>query len=229
MFPKKHPLVFLQRLPFQKKRSHGFVLVEILVAAILAGILTTAALGMLYQCYKTSQYYEKAIEKEELHMASVIKLRSILRSVRKEAKDPFYVLREQDSDHLFFSCFPGIRYETEGSNERYGQLYVNEKHELVFVYSSHSTKTAIHPRGDHAVVVWPNVQKITFSFVPNKKQRASIPGVESLMKDGYLETWEKDWHELPAVIIASLHEKGKKEPTKVSSIVLSSLQEIQVP
>jgi type II secretory pathway pseudopilin PulG len=220
---------FLQRLLFSKKRRRGFILVEVVIAAILAAILTTAVLGLFYQCFKTSRYYEKAIEREGLQMARAIKLRSILRSIKMKDKDPFYVIKENDSDHLFFSCFPGNRYEIGGSNELYGQLLVNGSHELIFVYSSHSSKTAVHTRGDNAVVLWPNVRKISFSFVPNSRQRMSIPGLESLEKEGSLGIWEKEWNELPAVIIATLYEQGEKEPITVSSIVLNSLQEIQVP
>lgn len=209
-------------------RRHSFILIEIVVATILAGLLVTSALGLGYYCFKTARFYEKAIETEEQHMARIVTLRSILRSIQREDKDPFYVVHGHSSDHLFFTFFAGNRHEHAGSNERFGQLYVNEQQQLIFVYSTYSKKVEIDLREDQAVVLWPNVQRITFSFVIKSQQRKSIPGIESLEQGGYLSTWEKDWPELPAVIVASIYEKGKKEPTKVSSILAHSVQEIQV-
>ena len=199
------------------------------MAALLVGLLMTAALGMYYICISTSLRYEKNIATSEEATARIIRLRSILRSIRRlRANDPFYVLKNPGSDHLFFSYFGGIRYEEKCSNEHMGQLYVNNAHELLFVSSPYKKPDSTEDREEKAVVLWPDVSSISFSFIVPDTEATGIPGLSSLLQDGLLYTWEKDWPGLPSVITVTINERSSKKPIIISCIVYSSLQPIQV-
>jgi hypothetical protein len=216
-----------------KTHRQSFFLVEIILAGLLAAILVSGALWLCYDILRTSIYYEKKIEREESLVARVSTIRSILQAIEKgdkDAKTSFYLVDEGGSGHLFFTGDFGARYEVGGSNEKYGQLYVNKDHELIFVYSAMDFDVDQRQREEHAVVLWKNVSRLTFSFVISKDQRQAQPVLQSHEDEGnVLHVWEKDWQDLPAAITTYIHEIDRKEPLEISVIVADSFQQIQVP
>jgi hypothetical protein len=206
--------------------KQSFLLIEILIAASLAFFLMAAASGLYYACQKTTKGYEKNIDLSTQLASRITKLRSILRyiSIIKNEEVLFFVENEQKGDHLYFTADLGPRYEGICKNEKYGQLYVNEENNLIFVWSKPGSKMLERIKEEEGSIIWPGVTSISFCCVMSPSDSSEIqPPVD---KDGLINPWKREWKKLPVAIVVNL--ELEKETIQVSSILPSSLQPIEV-
>lgn len=206
-------------------KRHSFILAETVIAGVLTALLIGICCGALLIFQKMVHSAEKRVSKAQTSYRQEAYLRHVLTQIVRSKDDPFILEPPsgRQSERLIFVLDNGEHVNPKLHGLVLAMLYVDKEYGLVLVIRSHPSRKVLDQKEEHVSVIWPNVDHMSWKFALRSKDKNEKPGLNDT---DWQTIWPKEWTGLPAVIQVTITEKGKQEPTEITSVVMNNLDYI---
>lgn len=206
-------------------KRHPIILVETIIAAVIACLTMAICCGALLYVIKQSKYEEHKLLKEGMTWQRISHLRTILSNIQqKKGCDPFFLEATPSGHRLIFTLDNGDHVDPQLAHEVLAMMYVDPSQGLVLVTRAHPNRESMKQQNEQISIIWPDVERVHWKFALKPQDKENKPGIDTSAT--WQTQWPKEWGGYPAAIQITIEEKNNSKPYVITGIVFHNLDEI---